>query len=326
MRLLLTGAAGKVGQAFLPRFLEAPQFADWSAVALCHNRGVDESDRVRVVKGSINDPATLANALHGVTHVVHLAAVKESPDLAIDVAVKGMFLMLEAFRQMPKAEQFILIGGDCAVGHIFQEYEEPVTEKSPHRAYPGCYALTKVLEEVMLEQYQIQYDLNGCVLRAPWIMEKDDFRCAMSFGPDQFGGPPWTDLLPATKVREHHQAGRAPIMLDSRGDPLRRNFVHVDDLISAVLAALDNPVARQQVFNISMAEPVDYAKTAARLKAKFGMEGVEIKTPFFSNWLDNAKARQLLGWNPAVDQYALIDRAWSYKREQDDPRVIWYPG
>ena len=33
----------------------------------------------------------------------------------------------------------------------------------------------------MLEQAQIQYGLNGCILRAPWIMEKDDFRYALSF-------------------------------------------------------------------------------------------------------------------------------------------------
>jgi len=32
----------------------------------------------------------------------------------------------------------------------------PVTEEQKWSAYPGCYALSKVLEEVMLEQYYIQ--------------------------------------------------------------------------------------------------------------------------------------------------------------------------
>ena len=62
------------------------------------------------------------------------------------------------------------------MGHFFYPHPIPVTETQKHSAYPGCYALSKVLEEVMLEQYYIQYDLNGCCLRAPWIMEKDDFR------------------------------------------------------------------------------------------------------------------------------------------------------
>ena len=40
----------------------------------------------------------------------------------------------------------------------------------------------------MLEQFGIQYDTNGCCLRAPWIMEKDDFKYTLSFGDDVFGG------------------------------------------------------------------------------------------------------------------------------------------
>ena len=64
-------------------------------------------------------------------------------------------------------------------------------------AYPGCYALSKVLEEVMLEQFGIQYGINGCCLRAPWIMEKDDFRYTLSFGDDVFGGPVWKTWCPS---------------------------------------------------------------------------------------------------------------------------------
>ena len=52
----------------------------------------------------------------------------------------------------------------------------PVIETKRHSPYPGCYALSKVLEEAMLQQYYVQYGLNGCCLRAPWIMEKDDFK------------------------------------------------------------------------------------------------------------------------------------------------------
>ena len=36
-----------------------------------------------------------------------------------------------------------------------------------------------------------------CCLRAPWIMEKDDFRYQLSFGEDVFGGPRWRDLVGA---------------------------------------------------------------------------------------------------------------------------------
>lgn len=326
MRLLITGATGKVGQNFLPAFLASERFRDWSVVALCNNRTIDGGERVDVVTGSIADPHAVALAMEGVTHVLHMAAVKESPDLAIDVSVKGMFVLLEAFRALRGSRQFVLISGDCAVGHAFQPYPGPVTETSERKAYPGCYALTKVLEEVMLEQYRFQYGLNGCVLRAPWIMEKDDFKHAMAFGPDQFGGPLWRDLLPMEEVHRLAVGYFVPQLNDRGGRPLKRNFVHVDDLVSAILAALDAPAAEGQLFNISMNEPVDYGDAARYLAETRSYEIAAIPTEMHSNWLDNSKARQRLGWTPEVDLKALIDRAWNYRRDAKDPRKIWYPG
>lgn len=326
MKLLLTGASGKVGQNFLPEFLASDRFRDWSAVALCNNRMIAAGERVEVVQGSIADPAAVSGAMEGVTHVLHMAAVKESPDLAMDVSVKAMFVLLEEFRKRDAAGQFILISGDCAVGHAFQPYESPVTETSERKAYPGCYALTKVLEEVMLEQYRHQYGLNGCVLRAPWIMEKDDFRFALSFGADQFGGPLWPELLEQDDLRTYADGAHVPLLRDRSGHPLKRNFVHVDDLVSAILAALDAPEAAGQLFNISMDEPVDYGEVARYLADTRSFRIAEIPTSMHSNWLDNTKARLMLGWKPSVDLKALIERAWNYRRDEKDPRMIWYPG
>jgi UDP-glucose 4-epimerase len=47
----------------------------------------------------------------GVTHVLHLATSKETPETIIEVAVKGLFWLLEACRASPAFGQFILIGG-----------------------------------------------------------------------------------------------------------------------------------------------------------------------------------------------------------------------
>lgn len=326
MKILLTGATGKVGQHVLRELLQQPHWADANVVALCHNRTVDAHDRVRVVKGSIADRNTVAEAMKGVTHVVHMSAVKEDPDLAMDISVKGLFWLLEEFRQSPTAEQFILIGGDCSVGHIFHAYDGPVTEHSPRKAYPGCYALSKVLEETMLEQYYHQYDLNGCCLRAPWIMEKDDFKHVLSFGDDQFGGPGWGELLSEKEIAAHHKSSAVPLLMDRDDKPLKRNFVHVSDLVSAILAALDNPAARQQTFNIAMNRPVDYAKVAKHLETTRGQKSVKISSNFHSNWLDNNKARLRLEWEPQYDLEKLIEDAYTYQRADNDPRKIWYVG
>ena len=49
-------------------------------------------------------------------------------------------------------------------------------------------------------------------------------------------------------------------------------------------------------------------------------------TPYHSTWLDNAKAKFLLGWRPHYDLKKLTDAAFDYQRAPNDPRVICYPG
>jgi len=325
-RILVTGATGKVGRTFIRRLLADPDFDRFTVRALCHNRTLDPQDRLEVVRGSIADRAVVDAAMADVTHVLHLATSKETPDTIMDVAIKGLFWLLEAARTSPTFKQFILIGGDAAVGHFVYAHPRPVTEEQKHTPYPGCYALSKVLEEVMLEQYYIQYDLNGCCLRAPWIMEKDDFKYQLSFGDDVFGAPRWKDLVGPERAAEYVRTGTIPVMLDPDGKPVQRNFVHVEDLVSAILIAIDHPAARQQTFNICMDEPVNYRAVADYLARTRGLPSVDIVTPYHSNWLDNTKAKFLLGWRPEYDLPRLIDAAWDYERAPDDPRIIWYPG
>src|ERR1041384_8004480 len=233
-RILVTGAAGKVGQAFIRRFLADPRFEAFTVRALCHNRKLTAGPRLEVVTGSIEQRGAVDEAMSGVTHLLHLATSKETPESIMDVAVKGMFWMLE--------------------------------------------------------HYYIQYGLNGCCLRAPWIMEKDDFKYQLSFGDDVFGGPRWRDLVTKEQADAYAKSGAVPIMLDPNGQPVKRNFVHVDDLVTAILAAIDHPKARQQLFNVCMDEPIDYGELAAYLARSRGLPGIPVRPPYHSTWLDHAKA------------------------------------
>jgi UDP-glucose 4-epimerase len=325
-RLLVTGATGKVGQAFIQQALATSTFDGFVIRALCHHRKLTPGPRLEVVSGSISDRALVDEAMTDVTHILHLATCKETPEAIMDVAVKGMFWLLEAARLSNTLQQFILIGGDAGIGHFFYPHPVPVTEKQPHSAYPGCYALSKVLEEVMLEQYGVQYGLNGCCLRAPWIMEKDDFKAQLSFDDDVFGGPRWCELVGKEKAAECVRSGAVPLMLDPEGRPVKRNFVHVEDLVAAILLALDHPKATRETFNIAMDEPVDYGVLAAHLGRTRGLQAVAIKTAYHSTWLDNTKAKFLLGWRPKYDLEKLTEAAFNYQRAANDPRVVWYPG
>jgi nucleoside-diphosphate-sugar epimerase len=326
--ILVTGATGKVGQAFIGRVLSSPdeRLATTTVRALCHNRPLEPGPRLEALTGSIDDRHTVEHAVAGATHVLQLATTKETPETIFDVAIKGLFWLLEACRVSPTFRRLVLVGGDAAVGHFVYPHPIPVTETQSLTAYPGCYALSKVLEEVMLEQYGIQYDLDFCCLRAPWIMEKDDFRYQLSFGDDVFGAPRWRDLVGAEQADRYVAEGVVPVMLDQDGRPVKRNFVHVDDLVDAITAALDEPAARRQTFNVCMDEPVDYGVLGAYLAESRGLRTVGVRTPYHSTWLDNTKAKLVLGWRPRYDLKRLVDEAWSYERDDDDRRVVWYPG
>ena len=325
-RILVTGATGKVGQAFIARFLADPQFSRFTVRALCHNRKLTPGPRLEVVSGSTEDRAVAERALDGVTHVLHLATSKETPESIMDVAVKGLFWLLEACRTSPTFQQFILIGGDAGMGHFVYPHPIPVTETQKHSAYPGCYALSKVLEEVMLEQYYIQYDLNGCCLRAPWIMEKDDFKYQLSFGDDVFGGPRWRDLVGAQAADDYVKSGAVPVMLDPDGRPVKRNFVHVDDLVSAILLRDRSPEG-------APADLQHLHGRAGRLRRAGRVSARDARRPGHSdlNPLPFDLARQREGQVPARLAAALRPQADGRRGVgvsacANDPRKVWYPG
>ena len=115
-------------------------------------------------------------------------------------------------------------------------------------------------------------------------------------------------------------------MLDPDGKPVKRNFVHVEDLVSAIIQTLDQPKARQQTFNICMDEPVDYGLLGDYLQATRGLGLAPIRTEYHSTWLDNTKAKFLLGWRPESDLEKMVEAAWTYQRAADDARKVWYPG
>ena len=49
MKILVTGATGKVGQAFLSELFAAEKFNGSTARALCHNRLLEETDRLEII-------------------------------------------------------------------------------------------------------------------------------------------------------------------------------------------------------------------------------------------------------------------------------------
>ena len=128
MKILITGATGKVGSAFIAACRKRPEV---QLRALCHNRLLAGDAQLEVVQGSIAIRDDVRQAMDGVTHVVHLATCKETPEDVMDVTVKGLFWLLEGCRDSSSFQQFILIGGDASVGHFFYPHPAPSPRASP---------------------------------------------------------------------------------------------------------------------------------------------------------------------------------------------------
>jgi UDP-glucose 4-epimerase len=80
-------------------------------------------------------------------------------------------------------------------------------------------------------------------------MEKDDFRYSLS------------------EVAKRCQAeGAVPLLCDARGNPLKRNFVHVEDLAARILAALENPITGNNSTTSAWTSPSTTGAAAAYLK------------------------------------------------------------
>jgi nucleoside-diphosphate-sugar epimerase len=72
--------------------------------------------------------------------------------------------------------------------------------------------------------------------------------------------------------------------------------------------------------------PVDYGEVGRYLSETRRYPTVKVHTPYHSTWLDNTKAKLLLGWQPEYDLEKIIDSAWDYERAANDTRKVWYPG
>ena len=171
-RILVTGAAGKVGQQFLGRFLNDEQFSDWTVRVLCHNRRLDASERVEVAQGDISSRPVVQSAMEGVSHVLHLATCKETPEDVMDVTVKGLFWILEECRSSNAFKQFILLGGDAGMGHFVYPHPLPVTEEQQHSAYPDAMRCRKCSKRSWLSSIRFSTTSTAAACELPGLWRR----------------------------------------------------------------------------------------------------------------------------------------------------------
>ncbi|MGQ9729969.1 MAG: NAD-dependent epimerase/dehydratase family protein [Candidatus Zipacnadales bacterium] len=304
------GGAGKVGRRVIPLLIER----DLAVRALIHRTPIQQTG-VECIQGSITDASIVAQVVKGTDAVVQLATTKEDPNSFFDVSVRGTLNILEACR-FQGTQQFILFGGDAACGIWFYPQPIPIDENHRLTAYPGYYAFTKVLEEVMTEQYACQYGLPYTILRSSWIFEKDDllnhFSLLKNVNPAEpghgFGAQP-PHIMELVRAGQEH----IPILTNDQGVPYYRHIVQIDDVLQAFAKILGNPTALGHTFNIAGPAPFDYRIAAEYLSGKTGLPTIELVcTGYHSFAINISKARTMLGYDPQFDFFAMADSALTY--------------
>jgi len=307
------GGSGKVGR----RVLRLLRERGLRVRALVHREAVPEAG-VECIPGTITDPGVVRSIVRGTDAVVQMATSKEDPETFFEVSVRGTLNVLEACR-WEGTQQLLLLGGDAVFGIWFYPQPIPIDEQHPLMAYPGYYAFTKVLEEVMAQQYGYQYGVPVSVLRSSWIFERDDllrhFSLLRNVDPAEpghgFGQVP-ADVLALVEARQE----RVPILTDEQGHPYHRHIVHIGDVLQAFGLMLGNPTAIGQSFNIAAPAPFDYRVAAGYLSARLGLPTIEIPCPGYHSFAINiTKARSLLGYDPQYDFCAIADDALAYRAE-----------
>jgi CDP-glucose 4,6-dehydratase len=304
-RALVTGGHGFVASHLVRALLERgdtvrvldrpdPRVAD---VGGPRRSGLDLlglREQVELAEGDLRDADAVAAAVGNCDSVFHLAAqtivgvAREAPAETFEVNVRGAWNVFEACREHDVC-RVVFASSDKAYG---ASPELPYREDFPLRA-ANAYDASKAAADVIARSYAHTYGVPLAVTRFANIYGGGDLN--------------FSRLIPETAIAVLD--GRPPA-IRSDGSP-ERDFLHVDDAVSAYLAiaaALDGDGARGEAFNAGGEQPHSVREVVDLIAAVAGT-GIEPEyrgagTPdgeIDRQYVDSTKLRQLTAWRPQVE-------------------------
>jgi nucleoside-diphosphate-sugar epimerase len=309
--VMVTGASGKLGGPLCEALL-----AEGYCVIAADRRLPVGVDGVEEVQLDVADGPAVEALVARSDAIIHLASCKEDREALISVSMQGTFNLLDAAMRTKRPKRVILASGDAVNGIYFNPQPVPIREDVPMVAYPGYYALSKVLEETMFQQYFHQAGVPTICLRMSWIQAEDDILSHLTLAEPQFGVPVWSELM-SERQRGEFSGGRDAVVAlrHPDGTPMRRHVVAVEDCVQAYLLALKTEGIEGETFMIAMNEPFDYVEAADYAARQLGIETIDLVDPVGKDFcIDVSKARYVLGYRPKYDIFGLIDKAVAFRR------------
>lgn len=292
--VLVTGATGLVGSHLIPALLShgarvhALVLPDIEADSLLVRSGTIK--QIALHRGRLEDDASVRRIVRETRpkFVFHLGAqtlvgpARQDPVTTFEVNIGGTWRVLEACRQLTPAPVAIVVASsDKAYGpsaRLPYRESDPLAGEEP-------YEVSKAATDLIARTFAVAYGLRLRIAR-----------CGNIYGAGDFN---WSRLIPGT-IRSV-LLGRPPV-IRSDGTPIR-DYISVEDVVSAYVALGSSDVAPGEAFNFSSGEKLavlDVVRLIARAAESTQVPLVEntARGELAEQWLDSSKARSVLRWAP----------------------------
>jgi UDP-glucose 4-epimerase len=262
-RVLVTGGLGFMGSN-LVRALQAGN-AHLSVLSRSwppRPESVEALGEPTFFKGDIRDPAVVDEAVAGCDLIFHLAgksgpvASNASPLDDLDVNSRGMLTLLESCRRVNAGAKIVLPSSRLVYG---ANAELPATEAAP-TAPLSVYGIHKLAAEQYLLLYQRLHGLRASILRI-----------TNPYGPFQ---RPEQNRYGIVNWFIQEAMHDRPLPVYWQGNQLR-DYIHIDDVVEAMLTAGLAPEADGRIFNVGSGRGVSFLEMAGHIIRAAGRGRVE---------------------------------------------------
>ena len=251
------------------------------------------SSRIEFIKGDLRSEKKVQKAIRGVSYVFHMAAIASVPQSVArpvethEVNVTGTFRLLEASRKAG-VKRFIFTSSSAVYGETdkFPSSEEDL----PRPESP--YAASKIMGEYYCRNFSKLYGLETVSLRYFNV-----------YGPRQNPKSRYANVIP---IFFKKILGHVPPEVHWDGKQ-SRDFVYVDDVVTANLLAMKKPGISGEAFNIGSHSEARVIDCLKEIQKVLGVKKVKIvHSPKRAGdvrrtFADISKARRFLGYRPGVN-------------------------
>jgi UDP-glucose 4-epimerase len=293
MRILITGGAGFLGSALAGRLANLD--GTYTVLVLDDLSAGDPrrlDPKVLFARGDVKDVPKLWTLLQGVDCVYHLAArvrVPESiyyPSDYNDTNVGGTVALMEAMRDTG-VKRVVFASSGALYG---EQTHQPISESQP--PYPNSpYGVSKLAAEHYVS-----------TLGALYGIETVSLRVFNTYGPGQELPPSYPPVIPHL-LKQALTGGS--LVIFGEGNQTR-DFVYVDDVVDALVAAATASEVNRAVINIGSGQEVSINDLAACIVRATGKKVNLLYNRTQSGGVsrlvaDVTLARKLLGWASRTD-------------------------